>query len=129
MEGILNLVWLTIALAAFVRLHLWARLEPDHRRVAFVAVATVCGLALLFPIVSISDDLQETVAALEDHVALRRLIASTAHVIAISVATVLVPDICLAVAALEVADEKCLALTSFAGAPIFERRGPPSTAC
>ena len=66
MELFLNIVWLAIALSAFVRLGVWARGEPDRSRVEFVGVATVCVVALLFPIVSMTDDIQTAAAVVEE---------------------------------------------------------------
>jgi len=48
MELTLNLIWIAVAAAAFV---------AAPRRSFHVTIALVCGLALLFPIISASDDL------------------------------------------------------------------------
>jgi uncharacterized membrane protein len=48
MELTLNLIWMAIAAVAFV---------AAPRRSMRVSIALVCGLALLFPIISASDDL------------------------------------------------------------------------
>ena len=48
MELTLNLIWVAIAAAAFI---------AAPRRSFRVSIALVCGLALLFPIISASDDL------------------------------------------------------------------------
>jgi hypothetical protein len=62
-ETILNLVWLAVTLAA---LGLWrfrwtgARRNPGHN-VRLEAVAMVCILALLFPVISLTDDLHPEV--------------------------------------------------------------------
>jgi hypothetical protein len=65
METILNLVWLAITVAA---IWLWrfrwtvSRQNPRHST-RMEAVAMVCVLALLFPVISLTDDLHpETVA-------------------------------------------------------------------
>ena|SRR2546425_11784420 len=47
MELILNLIWLAVAVAAF-------KLAP--RRSRRTSIALVCALALLFPIISATDD-------------------------------------------------------------------------
>ncbi len=67
-ENFLNLLWLLIALASFV--WWWARWstpEPEKRgnrsRVSFLALS--CVLFLLFPVISLSDDLQEIAAVVE----------------------------------------------------------------
>ena len=121
MEGILNLGWLMIAVASVIRLCQWARGEADHRRVAIVAVATVCLLAVLFPIVSVSDDLQETVAALEDHVAV--------YAVPPPVALGFIADLRPVVALIGFATEMTVTIVSYAGEPLFVRRGPPSASC
>jgi uncharacterized membrane protein len=48
MELTLNLIWMAIAATAFV---------AAPRRSMRVSIALVCGLALLFPIISASDDM------------------------------------------------------------------------
>jgi hypothetical protein len=65
METFLNLVWLSVTVAA---LWLWrfrwavSRQNPK-RSTRMEAVAMVCALALLFPVISLTDDLHpETVA-------------------------------------------------------------------
>lgn len=65
METILNLVWLALTVAA---IWLWryrwtvSRHHPRHST-RMEAAAMVCGLALLFPVISLTDDLHpETVA-------------------------------------------------------------------
>jgi len=126
MESILNLVWLTIALSALVRLCFWARTQTDRRRVVIAAIATVCTLAVLFPIVSVSDDLQETVAALEDHVTVRRAIATAApHA---GVACAVMPSLAAPqrVALPGFATQLVGAVVSYTGASPLTRRGPPS---
>lgn len=67
METILNLVWLAVTLAA---LGLWrfrwkgARRKPGHD-VRLEAVAMICVLALLFPVISLTDDLHPEVIPAE----------------------------------------------------------------
>jgi uncharacterized membrane protein len=58
MELLLNLVWCLIVAAAAVRFAM------SERRVA-VALATLCILALLFPIISVTDDLHSSPALVE----------------------------------------------------------------
>jgi len=81
MEALLNCVWLAIALTAFARLTAWSRTERDRRRVALAVVATACVVALLFPIISITDDLTASSTAVEETVAVRRVMAAAAHII------------------------------------------------
>lgn len=67
METILNLVWLAITLGiAGVWGLRWlpARRHP-HRRAMREAIALGCALALLFPAISVTDDLHPAIVALE----------------------------------------------------------------
>jgi len=65
METILNLVWLAVTVAAiWLWRYRWAasRRNPTHST-RMEAAAMVCFLALLFPVISLTDDLHpETVA-------------------------------------------------------------------
>ena len=80
METVLNLLWLSIAVAATTRFAIRAAREPDlaspqRRRVA--ATALVCVIFLLFPIISVTDDLHEDAALVEETSGPRRV--SAAH--------------------------------------------------
>jgi hypothetical protein len=59
MEAVLNLIWLIVALAGvWVWRFRWARSRQNSNRWAPTeCVAIVCALALLFPVISLSDDL------------------------------------------------------------------------
>ena len=114
MELLLNIVWLAIALAAFARLAAWSRTEPDRRRVAAACIATACVVALLFPIISITDDLSASVASINETAAVQLVMAAAAHII-VAVALTLVAFVVEESFALPVAP----ALTSHA------LRGPP----
>ena len=61
METILNIAWLGIAMLAFVAA---PRCTPRMR------IALFCAVALLFPIISVSDDLGANTWAFDDAVAL-----------------------------------------------------------
>ena len=67
METILNLLWLLVTLAA---LWLWrfrwlvSRRNP-RARVFLETVAMVCALALLFPVISLTDDLHPEIVAVD----------------------------------------------------------------
>jgi hypothetical protein len=91
MELTLNLIWVMTAAAAFV-------VVP--RRSVRVTIALVCGLALLFPIISASDDLNAvrtfndaaaaivvTVVLLLALVAIARIRATSAPLYAVHLAT------------------------------------------
>lgn len=65
MEATLNLLWLVIALAAvWLWRFRWSVSRQDRKHsLKIEAVAMVCVLALLFPVISLTDDLHpETVA-------------------------------------------------------------------
>jgi hypothetical protein len=91
MELTLNLIWMAIAAAAFV---------AAPRRSMRVSIALVCGLALLFPVISVSDDLNAdrtfndasaaivvTVVLLLGLVAIARIRSTSAPLYAVHLAT------------------------------------------
>jgi hypothetical protein len=69
MEVLLNSIWLVVAIGAIV---LWRpegdRPIPRGRGLSrcFGLIALVCALVLLFPIISLTDDLHDEQAAIED---------------------------------------------------------------
>ena len=67
MEQLLNAVWLLSVLGTFLA-YLWhqPRLEAAQSAKANALIALACVLFLLFPAISISDDLHPVSAALED---------------------------------------------------------------
>ena len=76
METILNLIWLLIAGLAFGAYCIWAaglpRLARSRRRKREVALVLVCLVALLLPIISVTDDLTVDLATLDQWTAARR---------------------------------------------------------
>jgi hypothetical protein len=83
MELLLNLIWITLALGAFVALARRRQISFRTDRVLRVndvkaLLALFCALALLFPVVSASDDLHPSQAVLED--ATKRIQYSVASV-------------------------------------------------
>ena len=74
LELFLNLVWLGLACATCGAFLSWSRQQPRGHsdRKVHVALALVCGVALLFPIISVTDDLHSDAAALEDWTSARR---------------------------------------------------------
>lgn len=81
METILNLVWLAVTLAAlWLWLFRWkgARRKPGHD-VRLEAVAMVCILALLFPVISLTDDLHPEVIPVDAASSKRALCLLAAH--------------------------------------------------
>jgi hypothetical protein len=84
MEAILNLIWLAITLGA---IWLWrfrwaaSRRNPRHK-VGLEAVAMVCIVALLFPVISLTDDLHPEVVPVDSISSKRNhclLAANSAH--------------------------------------------------
>jgi hypothetical protein len=69
MELALNLVWLILALPAFV---VWRRQSASARSSGIVLLG--CLLALLFPIVSVTDDLHPISAEIEECSPLKRTV-------------------------------------------------------
>lgn len=76
METVLNVSWLIIALTAAVGFRVWAARQPQTaaaRRLRRTAgLALVCIVALLFPIISVTDDLLPNASVLEEWSAARR---------------------------------------------------------
>lgn len=67
MEAILNLVWLAITvMAIWLWRCRWIVSRPDPRHSPRLeAVAMVCALALLFPVISLTDDLHPEIVAVD----------------------------------------------------------------
>jgi hypothetical protein len=67
METLLNLLWLLLALAAlWIWRFRWLVSRPNPRaRVFLEAVAIGCTLALLFPVISLTDDLHPEIVAVD----------------------------------------------------------------
>jgi hypothetical protein len=76
METILNVTWLLIALGSFGAFRVWAADLPEaavsSRQKRRVGLALVCVLAILFPIISVTDDLRIDAATLDEWTAARR---------------------------------------------------------
>lgn len=75
MELFLNLIWTSIAIAASLRFARWSAGQSKRRR-RLVGLATLCVIAVLFPIISVTDDLHSDVAMLEEETGVRRSAAS-----------------------------------------------------
>ena len=77
METILNLIWLSIAIGAAgvycIRAAALAVAPDSSRRKREVALVLLCVVALLFPIISVTDDLAIYVATLDVWTAARRV--------------------------------------------------------
>lgn len=82
LELFLNLAWLGIAISALSAFAVWSRTEKSEGHRVRVGVAVACGLALLFPIISVTDDMSSDTAALEEWTTARRaalIIVNVAH--------------------------------------------------
>lgn len=79
MELFLNLFWAFVAVVAAFAIARSTSGQSKRRRY-LGAVATICVLALLFPIISVTDDLHDDVAVLEETNAVRRSASVVAHV-------------------------------------------------
>ncbi len=81
MELFFNLLWLLIALASFAR---WRRVVRTRRAVrgrvqaVLPCIALGCALAILFPTISVSDNLHPSLFVMEDGSSSRRAIAAVA---------------------------------------------------
>jgi hypothetical protein len=73
MELLLNLVWL---IGSLIALGMVIRHARDAQRPALMILATVCILCLLFPIISISDDLSPDLEAIEESISIRRVVTA-----------------------------------------------------
>ena len=79
MELFLNLVWCAIVAGAAIRFGRWSVGRPARHRF-LVALATICVLALLFPIISVTDDLRDDPAVFEETSAVRKMgVITSAH--------------------------------------------------
>ena len=74
MELVLNLAWLLVALVSAMGLLRYARNEANPRNVWIVATAMLCIVVLLFPVISMTDDLHAEVFMAEES-GKRRVIA------------------------------------------------------
>jgi hypothetical protein len=87
METILNLIWLAITLAAiWLWRFRWIASRSNSRRDARLeAIAMVCILALLFPVISLTDDLHpevvpvDSISSKRNHCLLAPINASPDH--------------------------------------------------
>ncbi len=75
MEILLNVIWLLIAVGLF------ATVRPKTRQ---VKIALLCAVVLLFPIISVSDDLMNADRALEDAANLAPLLLVTIALMALA---------------------------------------------
>ena len=84
MEVTLNLIWLSIAFASAGGFWRWRR-GRSARETRYGAIAIVCALAVLFPIISATDDLITDPAYVAELAAVRRTALAAALHLHISV--------------------------------------------
>ena len=123
LETLLNVVWLLVACGIF------AVYAKSQRKVRGGALALLCLVALLFPIISVTDDMATDATIIEEWSALRRpILAITALVLALvvllfaSLALVIEPRLAPTGERLEIA---ALTLLSASFATIWSFRPPP----
>lgn len=80
MELALNIGWLAISLAAFVYFGRHALAKGDTQSVLIACIALICVTSLLFPIISMTDDLNSAVA-LPEATKFKRLLASSGQMV------------------------------------------------
>jgi hypothetical protein len=85
MELVLNLVWVLTAIGIFGAYGAWAARAPkgvvSQRRKRHIGLALVCVVALLFPIISMTDDMATDAAALAEWTSARRTALIVASVV------------------------------------------------
>lgn len=74
-ELALNLGWLIISLAAFAFFGRHIAAKGDSRKILAACIALACMVCLLFPVISMTDDLNSTLA-LPEATKFKRLLAS-----------------------------------------------------
>jgi hypothetical protein len=138
MELALNLTWLFIAVATAVAFSIWSAQLPEGARSRSLrrtaGLALVCVVVLLFPIISVTDDLAPDTSALEEWSSMRRVaiaITSAQHDLALTTAAV---DLVLlplhgpiALACVGLAVIPVLTVLSPSTTTVWSFRGPPSS--
>ncbi|HXN65611.1 MAG TPA: hypothetical protein VN862_09770 [Candidatus Acidoferrales bacterium] len=84
METVLNLIWLVLALAMFcVWRYRWGASQHNGTHKWTAAIALSCALALLFPVISLTDDLHPETVAIDGSTGKRNgrrsLVAASLH--------------------------------------------------
>jgi hypothetical protein len=73
MELVLNLVWLALASSLILHWGVHALSFSEKHRVAAAAIALTCVICLLFPVISITDDLNSSAALCEARTLIKKL--------------------------------------------------------
>lgn len=121
MEAVLNVIWLLIACGTF------AAYAASPRKVRGGALALFCVMALLFPIISATDDMTTDATILEEWSALRRPTILSLLQIALTLAILVIAIVIVApiVSPTAVAVARPAPLLDGFGR-ILPLRGPPS---
>jgi hypothetical protein len=129
MELALNIVWLLVAVGAFASVCVRVASETERRRIWLIGVATLCAVTLLLPIISITDDLHDSSAVLEEAWAVRRgVIAAAQHAVTANLPAVVV-SCAIALTLLAFVSEETFAHPLLASRVVFALRGPPLAGC
>ena len=131
MELILNLLWLTVGIFAAIRIGIWAMAQPDtrasQRRVRLAVVATVCAVALMFPIISMTDYMDSHAALVEEAATAKRLVtASTESSLPLLIVSALLASLLSTRIFLGKVTEEFPSPLQAASTRAFSLRGPPS---
>jgi hypothetical protein len=79
MELFLNLVWVLVVVASLIYYRRRHPAAVPHRRIACrSAIALFCALAILFPVISLTDDLHAEQAVMEDSSSSRKALKAGA---------------------------------------------------
>lgn len=125
MEILLNILWMVVALLAIAN---W-RARRSHHHAAHAALALTCALLLLFPIISLSDDLHGSALYTEEAPA-KRLVAGAGHAVQHGM-TLPVAPVTLPAPAMVRRESVASAVLQVPVlvVPRTDPRGPPSPAC
>lgn len=130
MELLLNILWLAVVLFAAIRIAVWAISQPDTReglrRVRIVSLATLCIVALMFPIISMTDDLDSNTALVEEAITAKRLVrAANELVLPLLIVTALLASLLSRTVLGNVIENSPSPLAASHGL-VFSLRGPPA---
>lgn len=134
MELLLNLLWIAIGVTAVIRAGLWANQQPDtaasRRRIRLVLVATMCAVALMFPIISMTDDMDAKAALVEEAITAKRLVnASNELGLPLVLASAFLASLLTTRVLLGNVVETSPSPLPAAIARVFSLRGPPARLC
>jgi hypothetical protein len=128
-ELLLNLVWLVISAAALLAWVSWRRASSSECAPQMLRglMVVVCILVLLFPVISITDDLAES-AVLAEGSKLQDVLKAPEHTIQflVTVAPVQTASLTTKVALWRETPNTCASLKTLSGSsPNIEKRPPP----